>query len=124
VTTVVANIVWASIAGIAIALAIAAAVAVIIRLQRPSAATRYALWFVALATCALAPLAIVGTMLVRGGGTTAQLASTAPMRTASAARADDDNALRRGGDDANTGTNASRPVAAPRRTARCARSAV
>jgi uncharacterized protein YjbI with pentapeptide repeats/beta-lactamase regulating signal transducer with metallopeptidase domain len=66
VTALIGNAVWASVAGIAIALVVAALVAAVVRVQRPSAATRCALWFVALAICAVAPVAIVGAMVARG----------------------------------------------------------
>ncbi len=77
-TALIGSVVWACLAGIAIALVVAAAVALIVRLQRPAAATRCALWFVALAVCAAAPLAIVGTMVVRGADHAAGAASIAP----------------------------------------------
>jgi uncharacterized protein YjbI with pentapeptide repeats/beta-lactamase regulating signal transducer with metallopeptidase domain len=65
-TALVGNVVWACLAGLAVALVIAGVVGAIVRVQRPAAATRYALWFVAFAVCAFAPVAIVGTMLARG----------------------------------------------------------
>jgi uncharacterized protein YjbI with pentapeptide repeats/beta-lactamase regulating signal transducer with metallopeptidase domain len=66
VTALIGSTLWATVAGLAVALLVAALVAAVVRVQRPSAATRCTLWFVALAICALAPVAIVGAMCVRG----------------------------------------------------------
>lgn len=66
-STVVAGIIWSCAAGTAIAALLTCVIATIIRLQRPTAATRCALWFVALAMCVAAPLTIAGTMALRGG---------------------------------------------------------
>jgi beta-lactamase regulating signal transducer with metallopeptidase domain len=85
VTALVGNVVWACIAGIGIALVVAGVVAGIVRVQRPAAATRCLLWFIALAVCALAPLAIVGTMAVRGIGQPTAAASTPSIDDAGAA---------------------------------------
>jgi beta-lactamase regulating signal transducer with metallopeptidase domain len=65
VSALVGGIIWSCLAGTAVAALLTGIVATVIKLQRPAAATRCALWFVALATCLVAPLAIAGTMALR-----------------------------------------------------------
>lgn len=67
-SALVGGIIWSCVAGTAVAALVACIVAAVVRLQRPAAATRSALWFVALAMCAVAPLSIAGTMAMRNAG--------------------------------------------------------
>ena len=64
-TGLAANVVWASLAGIAISLFVGALVAAVVRVARPAAATRCALWFVVLIVAGLGPPVIVVTMTVQ-----------------------------------------------------------
>jgi len=64
-SALVGGIIWSCASGTAVAAVLAGIVATLIRLQRPAAPTRCALWFVALAMCLAAPFAIAGTMALR-----------------------------------------------------------
>jgi beta-lactamase regulating signal transducer with metallopeptidase domain len=93
--TVVSAALWAVVASLVLSAVLGAAVALTIRLMRPAAATRQALWSVALGAAGFAPVAILAVMLVRGAlpdaaplpaAGTAVL-SAAPTRAAHAATA-------------------------------------
>jgi beta-lactamase regulating signal transducer with metallopeptidase domain len=64
--TVVSAALWAIVASLALSIVLGAAVALTIRLVRPAASTRQALWSVALGFAGFAPVAILAVMLVRG----------------------------------------------------------
>jgi beta-lactamase regulating signal transducer with metallopeptidase domain len=64
--TVVAAALWALVASLLLSLVVGGLVAGTIALTRPAAATRQALWSLALAAAGFAPVAILAVMLVRG----------------------------------------------------------
>jgi beta-lactamase regulating signal transducer with metallopeptidase domain len=64
--TVVAAALWALVASLLLSLVLGGLVAGAIALTRPAAATRQALWSLALAAAGFAPVAILAVMLVRG----------------------------------------------------------
>jgi beta-lactamase regulating signal transducer with metallopeptidase domain len=78
--TVVSAALWAVIASLVLSAVLGAAVALTIRLVRPAASTRQALWSVALWAAGFAPVAILAVMLVRGA-----LPDTTPMAPAATA---------------------------------------
>jgi beta-lactamase regulating signal transducer with metallopeptidase domain len=98
--TVVASALWALAASLLLSLVLGALVAGTIALTRPAAATRQALWSLALAAAGFAPVAILAVMLVRGslagaagdmapmtGGRAAHLAAAATQHPADSAHA-------------------------------------
>ena len=90
--SVVAAALWALVAGLILSLILGLLVAGLIALARPAAATRGALWSVALAVAGVAPVAILAVMLVRGAmaGPTAEIppaAGSGADRTGATARA-------------------------------------
>ncbi len=64
--TLVAAALWAVLASLVISVALGAGVFAVIHFVRPAAATRQALWSVALGAAGLAPVAILAVMLIRG----------------------------------------------------------
>ena len=66
ISAVVAAALWALAAGLVLSLVLGLLVAGLIALTRPAAATRQALWSLALGFAGLAPLAILAGMLIRG----------------------------------------------------------
>jgi beta-lactamase regulating signal transducer with metallopeptidase domain len=88
--TIVAAALWALAASLLLSVVIGGLVAAAIVLTRPAAATRGALWSVALAAAGFAPVAILAVMLVRGASLgpadTAMPASPNPAAHESAAR--------------------------------------
>jgi beta-lactamase regulating signal transducer with metallopeptidase domain len=93
VGTIVAAALWAFGAGLALTLLVGVAVAAVIAATRPAAATRQALWTLALAVAGFAPIVVLAVMLVRGAlgapGPTpvSATAAHAGARTAAAATA-------------------------------------
>jgi beta-lactamase regulating signal transducer with metallopeptidase domain len=69
--TIVAAALWALVASLLLSLVLGGLVAGAIALTRPAAATRGALWSVALAAAGFAPVAILAVMLVRGASSQA-----------------------------------------------------
>jgi beta-lactamase regulating signal transducer with metallopeptidase domain len=63
---IVSAALWAVLASLVLSLAIGAAVGAIIHFARPAAATRQALWSIALGAAGLAPVVILAVMLIRG----------------------------------------------------------
>jgi beta-lactamase regulating signal transducer with metallopeptidase domain len=72
--TIVAAALWALVASLLLSVVLGAAVAGLIAFTRPAAATRQALWSVALAAAGFAPVAILAVMLVRGAGAATDMA--------------------------------------------------
>jgi hypothetical protein len=80
--TIVAAALWALIASLLLSLVLGGLVAAAIALTRPAAATRGALWSVALAAAGFAPVAILAVMLVRGASDGADMATPAASNSA------------------------------------------
>ena len=78
---IVSAALWAVLASLLLSLAIGAATAAIIHFTRPAAATRQALWSIALGAAGLAPVVILAVMLIRGatGGTATEMLHPAPI---------------------------------------------
>jgi beta-lactamase regulating signal transducer with metallopeptidase domain len=84
--TIVSAALWALVASLLLSMLVGALVAGLIAFARPAAATRQALWSIALVAAGFAPVAILAVMLVRGaiGGATADVM---PMPNGHAAQA-------------------------------------
>ena len=86
IAQIVSAALWAVLASLVLSLALGTAVASIIRLSRPAAATRQALWSIALGAAGLAPVVILAVMLIRGAAITETPPASIPAAKTAAVR--------------------------------------